>query len=76
MYFFYYEVDYYDEGARTETGITVGDEMEDAVARVTEYYGKEQIEKLTIEYTGDTTDVLPVIDIDKDKIWKKNTKKM
>ena len=76
MYFFYYEVDYYDDGERTETGITIGDEMEDAVARVTEYYGKEQIEKLTIEYTGDNTDVLPVIDIDKDKIWKKNTKKM
>lgn len=76
MYFFYYEVDYYDDGERTETGITVGDEMEEAVARITEYYGKEQIEKLTIEYTGDNTDVLPVIDIDKEKLWKKNTKKM
>ena len=76
MYFFYYEVDYYDDGERTETGITVGDEMEDAVARITEYYGKEQIEKLTIEYTGDNTDVLPVIDIDKEKLWKKNTEKM
>ena len=76
MYFFYYEVDYYDDGERTETGITIGDEMEDAVARVTEYYGKEQIEKLTIEYTGDNTDVLPVIDIDKEKLWKKNTEKM
>lgn len=75
MYFFYYEVDYYDDGERTETGITASDEMEDAVAKIVDYYGREQIEKLTVEYTGDNINVLPVVDIDKSKLWKTDTKK-
>lgn len=68
MYFFYYFVEYCDDGMYKEKGITFGSDMKDALEKVLEYYGADHVEKLTLEYTGDTTDVLPECDIDKDKI--------
>ena len=68
MYFFYYYVEYCDDGMYKEKGITFGSDMKDALEKVLEYYGADHVEKLTLEYTGDTTDVLPECDIDKNKI--------
>ena len=68
MYFFYYYVEYCDDGLYKEKGITFGSDMKDALEKVLEYYGADHVEKLTLEYTGDTTDVLPECDIDKNKI--------
>lgn len=68
MYFFYYFVEYCDDGMYKEKGITFGSDMKDALEKVLEYYGADRVEKLTLEYTGDTTDVLPECDIDKNKI--------
>ena len=42
--------------------------MKEAFEKLLEYYGADHVEKLTLEYTGDTTDVLPECEIDKDKI--------
>ena len=68
MYFFYYYVEYCDDELYKEKGITFGSDMKDAFKKVLEYYGADHVEKLTLEYTGDTMDVLPECDIDKDKI--------
>ena len=68
MYFFYCFVEYCDDELYKEKGITFGSDMKDALEKVLEYYGADHVEKLTLEYTGDTTDVLPECDIDKDKI--------
>jgi len=69
MYFFYYYVEYYDDEMYKEKGITYGSDMKEALEKIIEYYGADHVEKLMLEYTGDTTDVLPECEIDKDKIW-------
>ena len=69
MYFFYYFVEYCDDELYKEKGITFCSDMKEALEKVLEYYGAAHVEKLTLEYTGDTTDVLPECEIDKDKIF-------
>ena len=69
MYFLYYFVEYCDDELYKEKGITFGSDMKEALEKVLEYYGADHVEKLTLEYTGDTTDVLPECEIDKDKIF-------
>ena len=53
MYFYY--VEYYDEYGKTNiaNGIVCGTNYVNALNNLTEYYGEEEISKLTLEYLSD-----------------------
>ena len=55
MCFYYYEVTVYDENYKeyTEAGYTVGENYWNAINHLTEYYGEDELIKVTLEYIAD-----------------------
>ena len=55
MCFYYYSAEVYDDNftSYTETGYTVGKDYKNALNNLTEYYGEDDIVKITLEYVAD-----------------------
>ncbi len=61
MFFFDYEVVYwdeFDEAVMMARGITVGEDVADATERLMSYYGRNEISEIVIKYKNDAEDVL------------------
>ena len=55
MCFYYFSAKVYDENYKpyTETGYTVGQDYRNALNNLTEYFGEDDIIKITLEYVAD-----------------------
>jgi hypothetical protein len=51
MYYFRYNIDYYDENCQSDSGIVAAKTFKEAIETITNYYGDDSIESLSIDYS-------------------------